>query len=207
MKQGMCAYCGELRELTRDHVPPRCLFSKPRPSDLVTVPCCDSCNRELSKHDEYFRIAITTGIDKEIFPKENADSVRAISNLNRPASQGFVRQLLQNYERNPGRLKVDKARIEIVLNRIVRGLFYHHSQKYLPGTIAFEFCPVDASSKFHSEGQQRMNRLEGRLTTIGGGVFRYAFEPFQPPDPFGTAWLMCFYDHKTFFCVTASDGE
>ena len=42
---------------------------------------------------------------------------------------------------------------------------------------------------------------------VGGGVFRYAFEPFQPPEPFGAAWLLRFYDHKTFFCTTASDCD
>src|SRR5271168_5407862 len=91
MSSGVCIYCGDARELTRDHVPPRCLFSKPRPNDLVTVPCCVACNRALSRHDEYFRIAMTTGIDREKFPKENAYSVRAINNLIRPASQGFAR--------------------------------------------------------------------------------------------------------------------
>src|SRR5713101_9098895 len=100
MKEGECAYCGKRRELTRDHVPPSCLFSKPRPSDLITVPCCGPCNGELSKHDEYFRIAITTGIDAIRFPKENLNSVRAINNLTRPSSQRFARMLLQSYEAN-----------------------------------------------------------------------------------------------------------
>jgi hypothetical protein len=85
MEFGECVYCGEQRELTRDHVPPRCLFSKPRPSDLITVPCCAHCNGDFQKHDEYFRIAITTGIDLEKFPKENADSIRALKNLAQPA--------------------------------------------------------------------------------------------------------------------------
>jgi hypothetical protein len=194
-----------LRELTRDHVPPRCLFSKPRPHDLVTVPCCDACNRELFKHDEYFRLAITAGIDKQKFPKENADSVRAINSLIRPSSQGFTRFLLQNYKSNPSRLTVDPLRIQIVLYRIARGLFYHHSGERLPGTIAFVFRLIDASLKTNSDGRERINRLDGKLITIGQGVFRYAFEAFEQPDPFGTAWLMRFYDHKTFFCITASE--
>jgi|SRR5271169_234198 len=205
MKPGKCVYCGELRELTRDHVPPRCLFSKPRPPDLVTVPCCDTCNRALSKHDEYFRIAVTTGIDREKFPKENADSVRAINSLARPASRGFARLLLQNYKSNPSRLRFDAQRIEIVLYRITRGLFYHHREARLPEEIGFEFRLVDASLKTNSDGRERLNRLGANLTTIGQGVFRYAFEPFEQPDPFGTVWLMRFYDHKTFFCVTASE--
>jgi hypothetical protein len=202
---GECLYCGELRELTSDHVPPRCLFSKPRPA-LVTVPCCRDCNREFGKYDEYFRLAITTGIDREAFPKENADSVRAINNLNRPESQGFARRMLKDYLPNPSRLTIDKDRIEIVLYRITRGLFFHHRQVRMAGPIAFAFRMVDEQLKLNEGGRERINRLSESMTTVGPGVFRYSFESFLEPDPFGTAWLMRFYDHKTFFCVTASDN-
>jgi hypothetical protein len=205
MDLGVCVYCGEARELTRDHVPPRCLFSKPRPHDLITVPCCETCNREFSKHDEYFRLAIVAGIDKEKFPKENADSVRAINSLIRPASHGFARLMLQNYDRNSSGLTVDRLRIEIVLYRIARGLFYHHKAERMPGTIAFVFRSVDSSLRTNSDGREIIDRLDGNMITIGDGIFRYAFEPFEPPDPFGTAWLMRFYDHRTFLCITASE--
>src|SRR5260370_40106493 len=99
-KEGACAYCGKWGVIPSDHVPTACLFSKPRPSDLVTVPCCSSCNREFMKDDEYFRIAVTTGIDKVKFPRENADSVRAINKLVRPQSFGFARRVLQGFRRN-----------------------------------------------------------------------------------------------------------
>jgi hypothetical protein len=191
--------------LTRDHVPPRCLFSKPRPHDLITVPCCNNCNRKLSMHDEYFRLAIVAGIDKEKFPRENADSVRAINSLIRPASQGFARQMLQNYDRSTSGLTVDRGRVEIVLYRIARGLFYHHAGVRLTGAFGFEFRLVDTSLKINSKGQEQINRLSENLTTIGQGVFRYAFEKFDQPDLFGAVWLMRFYDHRTFFCVIASE--
>jgi hypothetical protein len=38
---GEFVYCGKLGKLTTDYVPPRCLFSKPRPPP-VTVPCTRS---------------------------------------------------------------------------------------------------------------------------------------------------------------------
>lgn len=205
-KVGPCIYCGERRELTSDHVPPRCLFSKPRPA-LVTVPCCHDCNRELGKYDEYFRLAITTGIDRHAFPKENADSVRAINNLNRPESQGFARRMLRDYMPNPGRLKIDKERIEVVLYRITRGLFFHHRQVRTAGPVAFAFWMVSEHLKVDEGDRQRINRLRESMTAIGAGVFRYSFESSLEPDPFGTAWLMQFYYHKTFFCVTASGLE
>jgi hypothetical protein len=203
-KAGRCVYCGELRELTSDHVPPRCLFSKPRPS-LVTVPCCQVCNREFGKYDEYFRLAITTGIDREAFPRENADSVRAINNLNRAESQGFALRMLRDYLPNPGRLKIDKERIKVVLYRITRGLFFHHRQVRMAEPIAFTFRMVNEDLKINESGLQCINRLRENMATIGSGVFRYGFESFLQPDPFGTAWLMQFYDHKSFFCVTASE--
>jgi hypothetical protein len=205
-KAGECVYCGQVRDLTSDHVPPRCLFSKPRPA-LVTVPCCHDCNSEFGKYDEYFRLAITTGIDRQTFPKENADSVRAINNLNRPESQRFARRMLKDYTPNPGRLKIDKERVKIVLYRITRGLFFYHRQVRMVEPMAFEFRMVDEGLKVNESGRQRINRLRESMTTIGAGVFRYSFESFLEPDPFGTAWLMQFYDHKTFFCVTASDIE
>jgi hypothetical protein len=204
MEFGECIYCGEQHELTRDHVPPRCLFSKPRPNELITVPCCARCNSEFQKHDEYFRIAITTGIDREKFPKENADSVRAINSLARPSSLSFARSLLENYEPESARFTFDGQRIEIALFRITRGLFFHHNSVRMSGNIGFAFREVTDNLKTNVEGRKRIERLAANLITIGPGTFRYSYEPFFQPDPFGTIWLMRFYDHKTFFCITAS---
>jgi hypothetical protein len=162
MGRGECVYCGRERELTRDHVPPWCLFSKPRPNDLI-------------------------------------------HNLVRPASLRFARRLLAKYEPSPSRLTFDAERIRIVLDRIVRGLFFHRGSIRMPGTVAFAFRLVDDKLKTSAEGRERIERLAGNLVTIGPGIFRYAFEPFAPPDRFGTVWLMRFYDHKTFFCITSSE--
>jgi hypothetical protein len=157
------------------------------------------------KHDEYFRLAITTGIDKEQFPRELADSVKAINSLNRPESRGFAQLMLQNYEFASARLTVDKSRVEIVLYRIARGLFYHHTKVRMAGNTAFVFRVITERLMANPNVRERVDRLSQTLTTIGPRTFRYAFEPFDPPDPFGTAWLMRFYDHKAFFCVTASE--
>ena len=191
--------------LTSDHVPPACLFSKPRPSDLVTVPCCSSCNREFMKDDEYFRIAVTTGIDKVKFPRENADSVHAINKLVRPQSFGFARRVLQGVDLDTDCFFHDRGRLDIVLRRISRGLFYYHKGERMPATVHFEFVLLTPSMRISTAGQEQISRLEGNLRTIGQGVFRYTFEPFEAPDPFGTAWLMRFYDNQAFFCITSSE--
>jgi hypothetical protein len=43
-------------ELTLDHIPPIGLFPKPRPANLITVPCCFKCNNKHSGFDERLRI-------------------------------------------------------------------------------------------------------------------------------------------------------
>jgi hypothetical protein len=51
-------HAGSLRDnhSTRDHVPPDGLFCDPKPSDLITVPCCHKHNRKHSGADERLRM-------------------------------------------------------------------------------------------------------------------------------------------------------
>lgn len=55
----ICIYCSATNLIpTRDHVPPKCLFPKPRPLNLVTVPACPTCNQSFKLDDEYFRLMV-----------------------------------------------------------------------------------------------------------------------------------------------------
>ena len=67
IREGACIYCGVVGTLTKDHVPPRNLFPKPH-LGLITVPSCAGCNGSFKLDDEYFRLAITTGVDPKEFP-------------------------------------------------------------------------------------------------------------------------------------------
>ena len=55
-----CIYCGRQKATTKDHVPPKSFFTKPRPAKLITVPCCKVCNRTYGKDDERVRNLITS---------------------------------------------------------------------------------------------------------------------------------------------------
>ena len=200
---GYCAYCGEWRVMTRDHVPPRSLFGG-SPGDLITVPSCYFCNRGASKHDEYFNIVVKLGIDRNRFPHENADSVETIKNLARPESLGFARFLLQRYSTNPSRFVVDRARVGVVLRRIVRGLFYREIGLRLPEFVPFQFVSIEDQPRKAAALSDVTDSLTRSLQTIGDGVFRYAFAQCAPPDPFVTAWLLSFYDYRRFFCFTSN---
>lgn len=70
-----CFLCGATGNLTREHIPPKNLFPKPRPSNLHTVPCCEPCNNGGSKEDEYFRVAASCLINANPTGKERFERV------------------------------------------------------------------------------------------------------------------------------------
>lgn len=49
---------------TRDHVPPECFFCDPKPSDLITVPCCHKHNRKHSGADERLRMIMALALER-----------------------------------------------------------------------------------------------------------------------------------------------
>jgi hypothetical protein len=203
-KCGECAYCGDNRELTKDHVPPRSLFSKPRPA-LITVPCCGPCNKGFQKDDDYFQLMVKAGIDKNRFSKEVADSVASIHDLARPERLGFAIATLANYQRQPARQNVDRNRIGKVLHRIVRGLFYHHFNVRLLASLPFQFVSINDAPNSVVAFSDVIAVLESRSTTIGDDIFRYAFKQ-ELPFSLSMAWLFTFYDHRKFLCLTTPTG-
>jgi hypothetical protein len=48
-----CIYCFGSDD-TRDHVPSKCLLEQPYPDNLPVVRCCDSCNQDFSRDEQYF---------------------------------------------------------------------------------------------------------------------------------------------------------
>jgi len=74
------------------------------------------------------------GLDRNRFPTENADSVDSIYKLIRPSKVGWRSYLMQRYQPASGGFLIDPEHIEIVLRRIVRGLFYHGTGMRLPNS-------------------------------------------------------------------------
>lgn len=67
-KSRECAFCGSTTALTRDHLPPKSFFRRPRPANLITVPCCEACRARTGNDDEYFRFALAMRPDAASHP-------------------------------------------------------------------------------------------------------------------------------------------
>ena len=57
LQEQKCVYCNSREAVERDHIPPKCFFTVPLPSDLVVVPICTICNQDFSRNiDEEARV-------------------------------------------------------------------------------------------------------------------------------------------------------
>src|SRR5438128_1593826 len=92
---GLCSYCGQLGPITYDHVPAACIYSKPRPSNLITVPSCDPCNGGKKKDEEYFRAVI---VSVTSHPTALALNERITSKFNKGEGLGFQETLLSQLD-------------------------------------------------------------------------------------------------------------
>lgn len=64
-----CIYCGG-RADTRDHVPSKCLLEIPYPTNLPIVGCCDSCNQNFSKDEQYLACLIESILSGSTEPEK-----------------------------------------------------------------------------------------------------------------------------------------
>ena len=93
----LCIYCQTNPGGTVDHVPPKGLFPKPRPSNLITVPACNQCNQGFKNDDEYFlNIALEWAASESNDGRHVADN--RVRSMKRKESQKFWRSLLAKTE-------------------------------------------------------------------------------------------------------------
>jgi hypothetical protein len=217
--QGECVYCDFVGTITDDHIPPKNLFSKPRPNNLIKVPCCLRCNNKFSKDDEYFRLMVIMREDVGSHPEYDRLWPSVYKSLKRPEAEGFKNALLQNMAFTGvqtesglyvGRLPtyhVDLVRLDGVTARVATGLFFHELKYRLPD----DYCAVSYSEAGIGRNAARMRvaevlckkLLNSELKTVGAGVFAYRFQR-TTDDPYGSACLMTFFGKVSFLCMTVA---
>jgi len=77
-----CIYCMADAD-TRDHVPSKCLLEKPYPPNLPVVGCCEKCNQDFSKDEQYFVCLIESVLCGSTDPEK----------INRPSVSRIMKKL------------------------------------------------------------------------------------------------------------------
>lgn len=208
-----CVYCGSMENLTRDHVPGKGLFSKPLPSTLVTVPCCEKCNVAHELEDEYFRLHVASRKESRTHPEAAQAGDRAFARLVRLESTGFRQSVVDSMvtldlisaEEDEGMLgtfMVDFSRLNSYAGRTIRALFAHHWRVRIPnGYQVVAFC-ADMPGFATQEGQARLNRFlsvirSGRQYSSARQILRYRFASFMD-DGVSSIWGLSFFSYTAF---------
>lgn len=178
-------------KLTRNHVPPACLFPKPRPSELITLPCCTDCQKEHQKDEEYFRTNISTISDVRTNEKAKATWQKAYKSLSRGPQ--LLKELTSrlapvDIETPLGTTRaiwIPQDRTNKILKKIALGLFYHHTKSRLPDDFEVQIY-LQQTEYFPFPDLLRKSRYVGRFknTFCYGGVFA---------EDGSSMWVMCFY--------------
>ncbi len=210
----LCTYC-PTPATTDDHVPPKCLFSKPRPSTLITVPSCRECNGGAKLDDEYFRLMVT--MNRRIdHPDAEAGRYSSVRSLSRTEGRGlfstFVSTIQDDEVLSPAGLYLgtvptygaNPPRLCRVARRVTLGLRYHETGQRLQDDYeAIALLPAAVESDDIRNKLLRVARelwwfAQRRVTARN--VLSYWWAPI--PDNYrASAWLLVFYDRPPFITI------
>lgn len=191
-----CAFCGTRPGTTRDHVPPKGIFPKPRPR-LITVPACPECNNGASVFERRFRayLSLHAGIDdptanrlwqNHALPRLLKDDKLRRKILSQAEPIWLTTQQGIIFDRGY-RFLWDSQAHDAVIERTVRGLYFHHVGSILgdAATIRVHWFAGLSDSLF--EGTADWHQV-----SVGGGQFVYRFAVAKD-DPLHSAWLFQFF--------------
>ena len=204
----MCVYCGDKPGSTRDHVPPQNLFPKPKPANMVTVPCCKECQARFKKDEDVFMAWITFGpagvspTGKLLWEQKLKRTYKKDLGLKNVIARSFKNARLQTpggiYLGEKLAISIDRERRNNVLRKIVRGLFWVEHKERLPTEVPIEIYGI----KGHDEIIDEMIAHALEATTAWEGIFEYRH--CREQDTFDSYWIMAFFGQNYF--VALVDG-
>lgn len=193
--QQLCAICGKRQATTRDHVPPRGIFPKPRPQ-LVTVPACVSCNQGSSQHDEAFRTYLSLHVGTSDPRRRNLFG-NALSSLRHNAR--LLHEVLGSSQEIPFitpsglyagtglRVLWNSKSHDAVVERCIRGLYFHHF-----GSVLGEDVQVSVQWLRSIPTSMAADVRQLTLEVVAKDQFAYRYAR-SPDEPRRSIWLFNFY--------------
>jgi hypothetical protein len=208
-KVGACAYCGKERDLTRDHVIPKCLFIKPRPRPII-VWACERCNNEKSKTDDYLRDLLVTDAFASESPVAQELLRGSVMRSVKQNSSAFTKKLLRDAKPSsffaPGGIYLGEVfSVSIdgtkIFEWIIRGLYFKVTNTVIPMTYRFHVERLDPRHGLKGIEVALEMPYYARFR-VGRSQEFFASLGVSDQDPFTTFWLFCFYSSIWIFAET-----
>jgi len=201
-------YCCNENSVSREHIPPKCIFPNPRPSNMITLPSCDKHNSKKSKDDEYFRWFLSTVCGPTSATALNILKTKVIKGLRRkPALHNTIMKnsikSINIYSpggiwlgKKPG-FRFDNKRIVRSLKLICKGLYFYNFNKRIINIHKFAL-------KFNPDlNENEINEITYlKLYNIGkGDVFSYRYYRENIDDKDTCLWFLMFYNSLLINCL------
>lgn len=209
---GICVICGSRKAVTRDHIPPKGIFCQPRPNNLITVPACKECNNGASDLDERFRVHLSLHVARKgndtarNFYEEALRTLEHNSELRREILSKLEPVYLTTESgiiHDKGyRMLWDSQAHDAIVERMIRGLYYHHFRQILANRVDIE---VQWLKKLTPEIVSMPK--DWRVNTFGTGEVTYIFAR-KAGSPLDSVWIFQFYKgHWAGGYTTVKDPE
>jgi len=213
----LCFWCGgPPARGKRDHVFQRGLFL-PALTNPLTVPACELHNEAFSDHDQYFRDSIVSGswrhpearrIWDEKTRQQFRESPKYAAMTLRQVSQHDVRTPV-GLHRGPLLLSFpNKARIELVFRKIIRGLYCHHfDERRSLGPIELKLWQISPLSPLPPD-EIRNALLLFPMQSLGHVQYKFITEPdLDPALGYEALAMASFFDRRIGFVFAAATSE
>lgn len=215
---GECVYCGDRVPLTKDHIPPACLFGRPRPN-LIKVPSCTRCNTGASDDDEYLKTMLSLRYD--LAGHKDVSSIRpsTLRGLAKPAKVRFRDALFRTLTpliiygpdgkpiRTLRTYDVQLERLYRVVRRITCGLFHWQSGRRLDAEYGVGVLGDQQIEELDSDTREEFIQYLANAKKVIFGADVFSFQGFRSAtDPMITGWRFLFYDKVEFLAATLPLG-
>jgi hypothetical protein len=188
--------CGKRRKTGRDHIPPKSVFPKPCPSDLITVSACDQCNNGSSELDEEFIVSVALeaahGSDRERPFCERAS--RSLGKNKRLCGELASTMREVEIQTTEGLITAHEVLLksksyDTVIDRIIRGIHFHHTGHILGDKVDVK---VNWLLSLPNRIYEMTKDKDWGTGVVGGDQFVYKYLYFYGV-PLASLWVLQFF--------------
>jgi len=195
---GKCVFCDKRPAVTKDHIPPKGIFLKPRPNNLIRVPACEECNSGTSDLDERFMVYLGLHVGGSGGEGENffRNGVLKALDQNRKLRKEILSKMKPVYLESKGGIIYDRGYKVLwdskahnaIVEKIIRGLYYHHFNGILGES-------ADIKVHWYRELSPEMVEMAKGwdVNIFGKGEVAYRFFGRPIEAPWHSVWIFKFY--------------
>ncbi len=213
-----CIYCNSTENLTKDHIPPKCFFPDPKPSNLISVVCCKKCNNDFGRDDEYVFAVLTMRHDvgEHRVGKKHLEKLKRM--FCNPKKLLFLKSIVNSTNvidvSTPSGIYIGKTltyqpkgdRILNFMKRLTAGIYFHETKRPLPLNNKFRLLDPSNFERQSELFKKTMSPVLYELinknkTIIGDNVFSYSYE-IHKDNKYIFFSLFSFFEYVQYFCLS-----